>query len=160
MQYGIRVVLIDNLMTAMYIDERPGTDKYEQQGYFVRELTKIAIRYDVLVLLVAHRRKNTFSADANDEISGSGDITNLAGITLSYDRGDKDDIKNGRITEEKRKLIVAKNRLFGKVNLEGIILSYDEKSKRVYGRKDDVNVQFGWDKSESFEYVGDMEIPF
>ncbi len=161
MQYGIRVVLIDNLMTAMYIDERPGTDKYDQQGRFVRELTKIAIRYDVLILLVAHRRKNVSSPDANDEISGSGDITNLAGITLSYDRGDKkNDIDKGIMTEDQRKLIVAKNRLFGKVNLNGIILSYDEKSKRVYGPGDDVNVQFGWDKSDGFEFAGDMEIPF
>ena len=44
MQYGIKVVLIDNLMTAMYIDELQGSDKYDQQGRFVRELTKIAIR--------------------------------------------------------------------------------------------------------------------
>lgn len=161
MQYGIRVVLIDNLMTAMYIDEKQGTDKYDQQGRFVRELTKIAIRYDVLILLVAHRRKNVSSPDANDEISGSGDITNLAGITLSYDRGDKQkEIDKGIMTEEQRKLIVAKNRLFGKVNLNGIILSYDEKSKRVYGPRDDVNVQFGWDKSDGFEFAGDMEIPF
>ena len=160
MQYGIRVVLIDNLMTAMYIDEKQGTDKYDQQGRFVRELTKIAIRYDVLILLVAHRRKNVSSPDANDEVSGSGDITNLAGITLSYDRGDKDDIKNDRMTEEQRKLIIAKNRLFGKINLNGIILSYDEKSKRVYGPRDDVNVQFGWDRSDGFEQAGDMEIPF
>lgn len=161
MQYGIRVVLIDNLMTAMYIDERPGTDKYDQQGRFVRELTRIAIRYDVLILLVAHRRKNVSSPDANDEISGSGDITNLAGITLSYDRGDKkNDIDKGIMTEEQRKLIVAKNRLFGKVDLKGIILSYDEKSKRVYGSRDDVNVQFGWDKLDEFECADDMEIPF
>ena len=62
------------------------------------------------------------------------------------------------MTEEQRKLIVAKNRLFGKVNLNGIILSYDEKSKRVYGPRDDVNVQFGWDKSDGFEYL--EEIPF
>ena len=160
MQYGIRVVLIDNLMTAMYIDEKQGTEKYDHQGWFVRELTKIAIRYDVLILLVAHRRKNAFSMDANDEISGSGDITNLAGITLSYDRGDKDDIKIGKMTEDQRKLIVAKNRLFGKVNLNGIVLSYDERSKRIYGPGDEVNVQFGWDKSDGFEYVEDLEIPF
>lgn len=163
MQYGIRVVLIDNLMTAMYIDEQQGTDKYDRQGRFVRELTKIAIRYDVLILLVAHRRKNVSFADANDEISGSGDITNLAGITLSYDRGDKKtEIDTGLMTEEQRKLIVAKNRLFGKLDLNGIIIDYDEKSKRVYGPRDDVNMQFGWDKSDGFEYVGDLdlEIPF
>ncbi len=160
MQYGIRVVLIDNLMTAMYIDEKPGTDKYDQQGRFVRELTKIAIRHDVLILLVAHRRKNTASPDANDEISGSGDITNLAGITLSYDRGDKEEINKGFMDEEQRKLIIAKNRLFGKVDLKGMILSYDERSKRIYGPRDDVNVQFGWDQTDGYEYVGDLEIPF
>lgn len=160
MQYDIKVVLIDNLMTAMYIDEKQGTDKYDQQGRFVRELTKIAIRYDVLILLVAHRRKNMQSQDANDEISGSGDITNLAGITLSYDRGSKDDLDKGIMDDTQRKLIIAKNRLFGKVNLNGIILSYDEKSKRVYGPRDDVNRQFGWDKSDGFELAGDMEIPF
>lgn len=75
-------------------------------------------------------------------------------------KGDKDDIKNDRMTEEQRKLIIAKNRLFGKINLNGIILSYDEKSKRVYGPRDDVNVQFGWDRSDGFEQAGDMEIPF
>ncbi|WP_104804869.1 AAA family ATPase [Blautia marasmi] len=160
MQYGIKVVLIDNLMTAMYIDELQGSDKYDQQGRFVRELTKIAIRYDVLILLVAHRRKNAFTSDANDEISGSGDITNLAGITLSYDRGSKDEIDKGVLEESQRKLIVAKNRLFGKIDLKGLILSYDEKSKRIYGDGDDVNKQFGWDKSDGFTGADNMEIPF
>ena len=160
MQYGIKVVLIDNLMTAMYIDEQQGSDKYDQQGRFVRELTRIAIRYDVLILLVAHRRKNAFTSDANDEISGSGDITNLAGITLSYDRGSKDEIDKGLIYEDQRKLIVAKNRLFGKIDLKGLILNYDEKSKRIYGQGDDVNKQFGWDRSDGFLITDDMEIPF
>lgn len=160
MQYGIKVALIDNLMTAMYIDELQGSDKYDQQGRFVRELTKIAIRYDVLILLVAHRRKNNFTSDANDEISGSGDITNLAGITLSYDRGGKEDIDKGYMLESQRKLITAKNRLFGKTDLKGIILDYDEKSKRIYGMGDNVNRQFGWDKSDGFVDAGQMEIPF
>ena len=64
-QYGIKVVLIDNLMTAMYIDEQKGSDKYDQQGIFVRNLTKLAIKYDCLILLVAHQRKNSFTTDAN-----------------------------------------------------------------------------------------------
>lgn len=160
MQYGVKVVLIDNLMTAMYIDEKQGSDKYDQQGQFVSELTKIALRYDVLILLVVHRRKNSFTQDANDEVSGSGDITNLAGITLSYDRGSKDEIKDGYLDETQRKLITAKNRLFGKVDLEGIILNYDEKSKRIYGPRDDVNYEFGWNKADGFMSAGDMEIPF
>ena len=160
MQYGVKVILIDNLMTAMYIDEKQGSDKYDQQGRFVRELTKIALRYDVLILLVAHRRKNSFTQDANDEVSGSGDITNLAGITLSYDRGSKDEIEKGYLDETQRKLIIAKNRLFGKVDLDGIVLNYDEKSKRIYGPRDDVNYEFGWNKADGFMSAGDMEIPF
>lgn len=160
MQYGTKVILIDNLMTAMYIDERTGSDKYEWQGRFVRELAAIAVQMDVLILLVAHRRKNTFGGDANDEVSGSGDITNLAGITLGYDRGTSDEIESGIMNEGQRKLIVAKNRLFGKTDLKGIVLSYDEKSKRIYGDRDDVNRRFGWDKSEGFYQAEDMEIPF
>lgn len=163
MQYGVKVVLVDNLMTAMYIDERSGTDKYDWQGRFVRELAAIAVQFDVLILLVAHRRKNAFGGDANDEVSGSGDITNLAGITLGYDRGTKDEVEKGLMLEDQRKLIVAKNRLFGKTNAAGFILSYDEKSKRIYGKRDDVNRRFGWeteyDPAGGFEYA-DMEIPF
>ena len=160
MQYGVKVILIDNLMTAMYIDEKQGSDKYDQQGRFVRELTKIALKYEVLIILIAHRRKNTFTTDANDEISGSGDITNLAGITLSYDRGSKDDIEKYVMDETQRKLIVAKNRLFGKTNLKGIVLSYDEKSKRIYGEHDDLHKRFGWEKPEEFQDVVNEETPF
>ena len=123
-------------------------------------LTKIALRYDVLILLVAHRRKNSFTQDANDEVSGSGDITNLAGVTLSYDRGSKEEIRDGYLNESQRKLITAKNRLFGKVDLDGIVLNYDEKSKRIYGPRDDVNYEFGWNKADGFMSSGDMEIPF
>ena len=160
MQYGVKVILIDNLMTAMYIDEKQGTDKYDQQGRFVRELTKIALKYGVLIILIAHRRKNAFTTDANDEISGSGDITNLAGITLSYDRGNKEDIEKYVMDETQRKLIVAKNRLFGKTNLKGIVLSYDEKSKRIYGEHDDLHKRFGWEKPEEFQDVVNEETPF
>lgn len=159
-QYGIKVILIDNLMTAMYIDEQKGSDKYDQQGQFVRNLTKLAIKYDCLILLVAHQRKNSFTTDANDEISGSGDITNLAGITLSYNRGTKDEIEKGIICEQQRKLIIAKNRLFGKINLRGIVLDYDERSKRIYGRKDDLDYQFGWDTYDGFYDAKQETIPF
>ena len=131
-----------------------------RQGSFVKDLTRIAIKYDCLILLVAHRRKNSFTLDANDEISGSGDITNLAGITLSYDRGNKEELETGQMTEEQRKLVIAKNRLFGKLNLKGIVLSYEERSKRIYGKGDDVNRQFSWDKSDGFMEIEDMEIPF
>lgn len=160
MQYGVKVILIDNLMTAMYIDEKAGTDKYEAQGRFVRNLAAMAVQMDLLILLVAHKRKNSFGGDENDEVSGSGDITNLAGITLGYDRGSRKEIEDGIMDGTQRKLIISKNRLFGKINTKGIILNYDEKSKRIYGYGDDVNRNFGWDDSDGFVSSNNWEIPF
>lgn len=158
MQYGVKVILIDNLMTAMYIDEKQGSDKYDQQGRFVRALTRIALQHDCLILLVAHRRKNAFTADTNDEVSGSGDITNLAGMVLSYDRGTERD----GIRPDQRKIVIAKNRLFGKLNLNGIVLDYDEKSKRIYSSNDELNREYGWNMdSDGFQKADDIEgIPF
>lgn len=146
MQYGIKIVLIDNLMTAIDLDENRNTDKYDRQSIFVKKLAKLAIRFDLVVLLVAHRRKNNTSFDANDEISGSSDITNLAGIVVSYDR-------NKDLPQSQRKLVVSKSRLIGKLCLEGYILDYDDKSKRIYGQDDDLYRSFGWcveyDEAES-----------
>lgn len=161
MQHDVKVVLIDNLMTAMYIDDVRGSDKYDIQGKFVRKLTKIAMKYEVVILLVAHRRKNSFGTDSNDEISGSADITNLAGLVMSYDRPTSDEIDKGYMTEDQRRLIVSKNRLFGKVNLKGFVLNYDEKSKRIYGLGDDSNSIMGWETDEDgFTEIDQMEIPF
>lgn len=159
-RYDVKVILLDNLMTAMYLDENRGSDKYDQQGRFVRQLTRIALRHNVLILLVAHRRKNSFTTDANDEISGSGDITNLASVTLSYDRMSSDEIKNGIGTESQRKLILAKNRLFGKTDFKGIILDYDEKSKRITEKGNPFYWTMGWDKEfRKCEQIN-METPF
>ena len=141
MQYGINVVLIDNLMTAIDLDNDRDQDKYNKQSRFVKKLTKIALRYNVLILLVAHRRKNSFTEDANDEVSGSADITNLAGVVVSYDR-DKD------LPQNQRKLILSKSRLVGKLNYEGYILNYDEKSIRIYSREEELNYQYGWEHNK------------
>ncbi len=153
MQYGTRVILIDNLMTAIDLDAEEGSNTYDRQGRFVKKLAKIALRFDVAIFLVAHKRKNNYSTDANDEISGSGDISNLAGVIISYDR-------DNELEPSKRRLIVSKNRLIGKLELTGYILSYDEKSKRIYGEKDDLNFQYGWDKSDGFVSVDEEETPF
>lgn len=154
MQYGARVILLDNLMTAIDLEEVHGTDKYDKQSNFVKKLTRVALRYDALILLVAHKRKNNFSTNENDEISGSGDISNLATITLAYEK-DKELQANQRLCK------VSKNRLFGKVNTTGYILEYDEKSKRIYGDGDNVNFDYGWSKSDNIVSIeDDEETPF
>ena len=153
MQYGIQVVLLDNLMTAIDLESTFGSDKYERQSLFVKKLARIALRHNALILLVAHKRKNNFSTNENDEISGSGDISNLATITIAYE-------KNNEIEPSQRLCKVSKNRLFGKTETKGYILDYDEKSKRIYGQGDDLYVDYGWNKNDGGFTSINEETPF
>lgn len=141
MQHGTDVILLDNLMTALDLDSGTGAfDKYDRQSIFVKKLARLALKHNALILLVAHKRKNNFTSNENDEISGSGDISNIATITIAYE-------KDKELDSSQRRLKVSKNRLFGKTETEGYIVNYDEKSKRIYGRGDDLMVDYGWDKS-------------
>lgn len=152
-QYGVRVVLLDNLMTAIDLEVGQNSDKYERQSEFVKRLSRLALRYNLIIILVAHKRKNNFSTNENDEVSGSGDITNLALITIAYE-------KNKDLSSDQRLCKVSKNRLFGKVNTDGWILEFNEKSKRIYGAGDDVNVDYGWNKQNDGFYEAEEETPF
>lgn len=152
-QYGVRVVLLDNLMTAIDLEVEQNSDKYERQSVFVKKLSRLALRYNLIIILVAHKRKNNFSTNENDEISGSGDITNLALITIAYE-------KNKELSSDQRLCKVSKNRLFGKVNTDGWVLEFNEKSKRIYGAGDDVNVDYGWNKQNDGFYEAEEETPF
>lgn len=154
-QYGAKVILLDNLMTALDLEADKAFDKYDRQSIFVKKLARMALKYNVLILLVAHKRKNNFSTNENDEVSGSGDISNLATVTISYE-------KNKDIMEEQRLLKVSKNRLFGRTNTKGFILDFDEKTRRIYGKGDNPDFDYGWDKGGNgwIQYPDDMEIPF
>lgn len=158
-QYNCDVVLIDNLMTALDLEQIEGADKYDRQSLFVKRMAAIAKAYNVLIILVAHKRKNNFSQNDNDEVSGSGDITNLGMITLSYERGSKTEIEQGIINNDQRRLKIAKNRLFGIIEVNGWILDFEPKSRRIYGHNDDVNMEYGWTKDikNEFEYVSNFE---
>lgn len=156
MRYGADVVLLDNLMTALDLEPGKAFDKYDRQSLFVKKLSRLALKHNILVLLVAHKRKNNFSTNENDEISGSGDISNLATITLAYEKGA--DLQPGQ-----RFLKVSKNRLFGRTETRGYILDFDEKSKRIYGDGDDPGADYGWDKENDGFYSVDglnEETPF
>ena len=145
-QYGCDVILIDNLMTGLDLEKFDRTDKYEKQSLFVKHIVAIAKAYSVLVILVAHKRKNNFNINDNDEISGSGDIGNLGMLTLTYERGSKEDIEYGKITPDQRRLKLSKNRLFGIIDTDGWILNFEPKSRRIYGEHDNPNIEYGWTK--------------
>lgn len=150
-QFGTQVVLIDNLMTAIDLDCEVESNKWEKQSKFVKKLTRIALQYNVIILLVAHRRKSQGTLDINDEISGSGDITNLAGVVVSYDRNEDAAIQAERL------LKLTKSRLIGKLDFNGIPLSYDERTKRIFGESDDLYKDFSWKKTDGFRQVTNAE---
>lgn len=122
-QYGAKLICIDNLMTAM--DISLDTDLYRAQSKFVGDIKKIAVRYDVAIILVAHPRKAKDGRFVNDNVSGSSDITNKVDVVMNYERVDDEDYD--------ARLDITKNRLFGKYarNENGIRLYYSQSSKRI-----------------------------
>ena len=159
-QYGIQLVLLDNLMTAL--DVGMSVDLYRAQSKFVDKLVKMAKRLQVAVILVVHPRKNRFGNDDTDEVSGSADITNKVDIVMTYKRN------LASFENAERVVTVSKNRLTGKlaVGEAAIPLYYDEASKRICEDKADFIKPYGWEKDEdgfiqiTQEQAGQMEMPF
>lgn len=137
MIYDTRVFLLDNLMTVIDLEDISETGN-ERQAEFVNRIAKFARRYELVVILVAHKRKNNFSQEANDEVMGSSAITNLASVIISYDIG-KD------LEENQRTGSITKNRLFGVTG--ECILTWDNRSTRIYGHGDDLYKEYGWMKN-------------
>ena len=156
-QYGCRVLVVDNLMTAM--DDDLSVDLYRQQTRFVNRLTEMAKAYDVLIILVAHPRKTNSDNLENDDVAGSSNITNLASVVLSYGEPPKN--KDGTPMQEDgpdRVLTVSKNRLNGRVGKVG--LWFEEKSKRI-SENGKYEWTLGWEGGQDFEPADDLDgIPF
>lgn len=134
---GVRVLLIDNLMTALDLDENKGNGKFEKQEKFVKKLQRLAKSFNVLILLVAHKKKaNNFGNDEIDSISGSADIVNLGMAMLTYDRvANNDDFE---YTEENdRVLRLIKSRIAGKIYTKGWLTHFNERGKHIYGKGDE-----------------------
>ena len=83
---GVDFIIIDNLMTALELEHNGEDSKYDQQSTFVKKLARIARTFNVVLVLVAHMRKNNSNRNGNDEVAGSSDISNLASITLMYEK--------------------------------------------------------------------------
>ena len=146
-QYGTKLICIDNLMTAM--DTVVSNDNlYLAQSNFVGKLKKIAIRHNVVIILVAHPRKSDREF-TNDDVSGSSDITNKVDIVMSYQRVDEDGAFNGR-------LLITKNRLSGRLATgnNSIGLMYSERTKRIFSESSGVKT-YGWERPD--EVYDDIE---
>lgn len=123
-QYGCRFIVIDNLMTAL--DDNLSFDIYRQQAVFVKKLKRLAARFGVVILLIAHPKKASKDSKGfeNDDVLGSSNITNFADIILRYDvPSKKEQDANSRILE------LTKGRRDGRKGK--FAMFYDFKSKRI-----------------------------
>ncbi len=119
-RYGVRVFVIDNLMTV----ESSLKDKYEAETDIVKKLKNFAKKYNALVHLVAHPRKSMNDEIEKDDVAGSANITNLADYVTTISRA-KDDV-----AEYDAILKILKNRHTG-VNV-GKRLMFNIERKRFY----------------------------
>ena len=172
-QYGIRFIVMDNLMTAM--DYNSGLELNDAQTAFTKKLARIAQDMNVIIVLIVHPRKpmqGSKKALTNDDIAGSSNIVNRAHKTITYSRpGRTEDITdfNGIQYAESdmddcpiRFLTVLKDRMTGHTISKGIKLQFEEQTKRI---SDDGKFgwKLGWEKAEQQEFTNiytDDVIPF
>lgn len=168
-QYGIRFIVLDNLMTAM--DHEDGLELNEAQTVFTKQLAKIAQDQNVIIVLIVHPRKAGTRQFSNDDIAGSSNIVNRAHKTIRYARPDKEFTdKDGYKWQSDelhdcpiRMLTVLKDRITGKTISKGIPLYFEEHTKRIWDGegKDGFDWQLGWEEEAEFQKVDDLdEIPF
>ena len=119
-RYGVRVFVIDNLMTI----ESSLKDKSEADTDIVKKLKNFAKKYNALVHLVAHPRKSMNDEIEKDDVAGSANITNLADYVTTISRAKDEEVEYDAI------LKILKNRHTG-VNV-GKRLMFNIERKRFY----------------------------
>lgn len=133
------VFVIDNLATIVDLGGYDfGLDTNSKQSFACSILKEVAREYGCIVILVAHARKpqggdkvaSLVSSNPNDEISGSGNVKNYAGLILQMARDAEDPTSKIRIVR------VCKNRLFGELDYDGFRLDWDFETGRYYDEGD------------------------
>lgn len=130
------VILVDNIMTAV---DMLNNDPYAVQGDFVKQLKAIAREKKLTVILIAHPRKTKNGEEiVGDDVSGSGDITNLADVVLTYSRLNPDNDEQTESGKYQSAISILKNRLTGRLTSSKtpIKVSYSEATKRLISDED------------------------
>ena len=157
--YGYRFFVLDNLM-SLDIDVL-SDNKNEAQKQVMLNLREFCQTNKVIILLVAHPRKVT-SFLRKEDISGTGDITNIPDDVFIMHRINIDFYKRGcdyypkaviedYVTKDGQKagkasnvIEVTKNRMLG--NQDFLVgLQYDTYSRRFLGDEDALPKDYGFD---------------
>ena len=135
-RYNCKLFVLDNL-TVMR--SKGVENKYEAQSELTDELRQFAINTNSCVNLVVHPRKGNNKMFDNDDVGGSGDITNLAFNVIYVRRVEKEDDLTETESKEASEtglssvnsiVQVTKNRVFGETSKS--YMAYDPRSKRFY----------------------------
>lgn len=168
--------IIDNLM-ALDLTQLNKMDKYDAQTQFMLRLKDIAQKTNTHVLVVAHPRK-AFGFIRLDDVSGTGNISNIVDNAFMVHRINNDFKKNFKAefnkevksfdkTEKATNVIeIAKDRENGTMD-EFIPLYFEEISKRLRNSPTEDEALYSWDDEQEissvrFEEVFDPyeELPF
>lgn len=120
---GVRLFILDNLMTINY---NANDNKYSNQEKIASSLKKLARKYDLVIILVAHPKKNQYvSQPTMYDVAGASEIVNYADYVIRSVRCDDDNAK------VKSGLMILKNRLGSRQDII-IQVKFDKERKRFY----------------------------
>lgn len=168
-QNKTRFIILDNLM-AISLDNKVG-DKNEKQKQLILELSDLAKKKNVHILLVAHPRKEAnFTLLRKESISGTSDLTNVVQNLLLIHRVGQDFEKrateflgkervNQLLVEDYSNIIeIAKNRSYGVMD-QMVGMYYEIETRRFKNSKAE-QVHYEWDEPyETYRPLEQAPIP-
>lgn len=152
---GLRLFVIDNLMTVQLRSDITDTNK--AQTDFMNRLIKFSMKYDVVVVCIAHPRKIQGGADIGlFDVAGSQNIVNLATRTIGLKRVKEDDKNSVSNKYYGYDVVISiiKDRIFG--STKEIPVYYDKIDRRFYSNYDEFDYIYGWDKKK---YYNKLQYP-
>lgn len=149
---GLRLFIIDNLMTVQL--NSTSTDTNKAQTDFMNRLIKFSMKYDVVVVCIAHPRKIQGGTDIGlFDVAGSQNIVNLATRTIGLKRVKEEDKNNMSNKYYGYDVVISiiKDRIFG--STKDIPVYYDKICRRFFSNYDEFDWVYGWDEKNKYKYT-------
>lgn len=151
LELGVKLFILDNMMSLDLEALEGGNSNVKQKSLIVR-LKEFAKKNNVHVIVVAHPRKTTAFLRKND-ISGTGDITNVADNVLIAHRVNQDFLRAGaefygqgeiqRFQGYGNVIEISKNRMYGVCDVL-VGLHYEIESRRFKNTEYE-DIHYGWE---------------
>ena len=135
--HGIKLFVLDNLMT---FDIGDAKEQYNQQKQLCLSLKKIAKKYSLAIILIAHPKKpEKGQKPSMYDVSGASEIVGSADTVIRIERPEAG-------SDDTSKLKLLKNR-WGSIVGTQIRLEFDEYRKRFYTNQQELNRDYGYNET-------------